>query len=65
MQKNSEMTKAEPDALTIRQLEEALKQARQYVDEYMMVENFLVGAEVVTKPQLQKLHELVREFKKL
>jgi len=49
----------------IKQLEDALAQARRDVMEYMMVENFLVGADVVTKPQFQKLHEMVREFKKL
>jgi len=52
-------------SLNKEQLENALAQARRDVIEYMMVENFLVGADVVTKPQFQRLHEMVREFKKL
>lgn len=57
-----EMTKAESDAQKIRQLEEALKRARDELHEYMLAERVMIAAGKVTEATARQAHEIVQNL---
>lgn len=66
MNKNAvvnEMTKAEADAQKIRQLEEALKRAREDLQEYITTEKVMIAAGKVSEATVRSAHEIVSNLK--
>lgn len=58
-----EMTKAEGDAQKIRQLEAALKRARDDLDEYILAEKVMVAAGKISEATVRQAHEIVQNIK--
>lgn len=57
-----DMTKAESDAQKIRQLEEALKRAREEVNEYILAERVMIAAGKVSEATARQAHEIVQNL---
>lgn len=57
------MTHAEADAQKIRQLEEALKRAREDLQEYITAEKVMIAAGKVSEATVRSAHEIVSNLK--
>ena len=59
----SQMTKAETDAQKIRQLEEALKRAREDLQEFITAEKVMIAAGKISEATVRQAHEIVQNLK--
>jgi hypothetical protein len=59
----ADMTKGEADSQKIRQLEVALKAARDDLQEYITAEKVMIAAGKVSQATVEQAHELVRNLK--
>ena len=58
-----DLTKAESDGQKIRQLEEALKQARENLQEWITAEKVMIAAGKVSEATVRSAHEIVSNLK--
>jgi hypothetical protein len=58
-----DLTKAESDGQKIRQLEEALKRAREDLQEYIMAEKVMIAAGKISEATVRGAHEIVSNLK--